>query len=94
MKFAEKYPTEAKVATIIGKFGSWFAIKQNALTDRAGRRAEGERRERVTPILERLLETLQELDPEMLTEDHRELLRRIEQAARDMSNKANQAVAA
>jgi hypothetical protein len=33
MKFAEKYPSEQEVTDAIGKFKSWYAITQQALTD-------------------------------------------------------------
>jgi len=33
MKFAEKFPTEEQLTTVISKFQSWFDIKQKALTD-------------------------------------------------------------
>jgi hypothetical protein len=34
IKFAKKFPTEAEVSTAIETFGSWWAIKQTALTDK------------------------------------------------------------
>jgi hypothetical protein len=33
MKFAEKFPTEAEFTNVIGKFRTWYDIKQKALTD-------------------------------------------------------------
>lgn len=76
MKFAEKFPTDEALATVISKYRTWFNIKQQALTDTP--RAQMPRIGR--PGLQRMLLTIEELDPAMLTEDSCKLLKQIDNA--------------
>lgn len=48
MNFATKYPSAAELSDAIGKYGSWFRIVREGLTDTSRPKAEGNR----TPLTE------------------------------------------
>jgi len=78
MKFATKYPSVEEVSDAIGKFGSWFAIVRDGLTDT--KRSRGETRTKAA----RLVAAFADLDPMELTpellEQLRELIQRHQQS--------------
>ncbi len=83
MKFASKFPSEAKVTKAISKFRTWYEIKQNALTDKPrpkdGATAKDDRDlQPSTRSLRRVLEIVKDLDAATFDERDQRLLVKIE----------------
>ena len=76
MKFAEKYPTEARRSDAIREFGSWSRIIRRALTDnpRPGTK-RGD-----TSLVGRVLNLLEQLDYVTLDREDQERLREVRAA--------------
>jgi hypothetical protein len=81
MKFASKFPSEAKVAEAISKFRTWYEIKQNALTDkpRKQKRPTASADQRGAHHLRRVLEIFERIDSAELGEAEYALLLEIEE---------------
>lgn len=83
MKFATKYPGRDEVSDAIGKFGSWFAIVRDGLTDTPRPKAAARTK------AARLVAAFEDLDPIELTPELlgqlRELIQRHEQSLKTLA---------